>query len=275
MLPQLCLANKAGKDRLPSMRLRILAWLGVVGMLGLGAWILGAWGAVLGTILVLTSYARAAYSREERFLRELGPLQAATPGLARSFQRVLEEEAPTGSAGPELWLRQDSVPNAFWGRGPGTSGFIVLNQGLVEFLSENELRSVLRILLQRVQRRDASDRTLLAVLLLVWVRRLPSPWTQLLLGGRDVKADQEKLLGPASFIRFLLGYPVLRLLVWMARESEPDLSTRDPDPETRLASERLTAGIPPGSHPGMPQVVCSLLALVPARPLFPGMELVH
>lgn len=257
------------------MRLRILAWLGVAGTLGLGAWAWGAWGAVLGTILALSLFARAAYAREERFLRELGPLQAATPGLTRSFQRVLEEELPSTTAGPELWLRQDSVPNAFWGRGPGTPGFIVLNQGLVEFLSENELRLVLRILLQRVQRRDASDRTLVAVLLLAWVKRLPQAWTQLLLGGRDVKADQAKLLGPASFIGFLLGYPGLRLLVWMARESEPALVIQDRDQETRLASERLAAGIAPGSHPGMPQVVCSLLALVPARPLFPGMELVH
>ncbi len=244
-------------------------------MLGLGALAWGAWGGVAGSVLALTLLARAASSREERFLRELGPLVQAPPGLARSFQRVLEESSISVTPGPELWLRQESLPNAFWGRGPGTPGFIVLNQGLVEFLSESELRSVLRILLQRVQRRDSVDRTLVTVLLLAWVRRLPGAWAQLLLGARDVRPSQTHSLGPASFIGFLLGYPGLRLLLWLARESEPEPVASDLDREARLASERLAAGIPSGSHQGMPQVVCSLLALVPARPLFPGMELVR
>jgi Zn-dependent protease with chaperone function len=257
------------------MRLRILAWIGVMGMLGLGAWALGAWGGVAGTVLALTLLARATHAREERFLRELGPLVAAPPGLTRSFQRVLEESSIPVGQGPELWLRQESLSNAFWGRGPGTPGFIVLNQGLVEFLSESELRSVLGILLRRVQRRDSADRTLVAVLLLAWVRRLPATWVQLLLGARDVRPNQAQTLGPASFIGFLLGYPGLRLLLWLARESEPGVVDPDQDREARLASERLAAGLPAGSHQGMPQVVYSLLALVPARPLFPGMELVR
>ena len=244
-------------------------------MLGLGAWALGAWGGVAGTVLALTLLARATQAREERFLRELGQLVAAPSGLVRSFQRVLEESSIPAAQGPELWLRQESLPNAFWGKGPGTRGFIVLNQGLVEFLSENELRSVLGILLQRVQRRDSADRTLVAVLLLAWARRLPEAWVQLLLGARDVRPNQAQSLGPASFIGFLLGYPGLRLLLWLARESEPGGVDRDQEPEARLASERLAAGLPQGSHQGMPQAGCSLLALVPARPLFPGMELVR
>ncbi len=244
-------------------------------MLGPGALAWGAWGGVAGTVLALTLLARAASSREERFLRELGPLVQAPPGLVRSFQRVLEEASSSVTSGPELWLRQESLPNAFWGKGPGTPGFIVLNQGLVEFLSESELRSVLRILLQRVQRPDSVDRTLVTVLLLAWVRRLPGAWVQLLLGARDVRPSQAHTLSPISLMGFLLGYPGIRLLLWLARESEPSRAESGLDQEALLASERLAAGIPPGSHQGMPQVVCSLLALVPARPLFPGMELVR
>ena len=85
------------------MRLRILAWIGVMGMLGLGAWALGAWGGVAGTVLALTLLARATHAREERFLRELGPLVAAPPGLTRSFQRVLEESSiPVGAGARAL-----------------------------------------------------------------------------------------------------------------------------------------------------------------------------
>ncbi len=246
------------------MRAGLLNLILILPWVVLGFWIGGPWGALGGGIGAVGLVRGLSFVSHRALLAALPGSQAASLALTRSYGRVLEEGGePSADAGvPKLVEYMDPVPNAFWGRSSGGDAVIAVSRGLITLLSENELRSVLRELDQRVRRKDAQLRTWSVALAMGWSRLMPQGWSALLLTGRRPAADATRALGPARLLGFLAGYPVLRFLGWCAGP-QPALPQGDPAWDSALRKLDQVGRAVPFALPAP----LSWLSLAPARPL--------
>ena len=159
-----------------------------------------------------------ASTAERTVVQSLADVQVASPGTCHSVNRVTREEL--GVTTPEVYEVAESAPNALIARFGGGAGRIILTQGLLASISEEELRVVIRALVLRLRSPLLSRQTFCASLahrLLQWA---PEGWTRFVLAGESPSAVDPDRLPPLAFLGFLLIYPWARFLIWCGNSAE-------------------------------------------------------
>lgn len=127
---------------------------------------------------------------------------------AHSISAILEISEPL----PRLLVFADPSPNALAVRSLGGRGTILLSQGLISLLNEDELREVLILCLLRLKQSSIVFQSFCAILAIWALGFAPRPWVNLVFAGKTLSTREEQLLSPVSGVGFLVFFPVARFI---------------------------------------------------------------
>jgi hypothetical protein len=175
---------------------------------------LGPRAFILCPALVLAGTLAFWFSLESRLIAFCEAEEIPSPGLSHSYRRALEEAA---FAGPPPGLRVIPSPTLqlLIVRSLGGTGLVLVSQGVLGLLSENELRALLSRAALRTKRPDTPARSLASWIALLLLGNAPSQWLSV---TYEVAPDRAApgTLTPASVFRFLLFLPLIRFFVAMS-----------------------------------------------------------
>lgn len=166
------------------------------------AWLLLALFLVTGCAV----YAESGICRLYRARRDV------PDSLRRSLDRVL---ASLGGGAPRVVSFCDPAPQALVVRGLGRRGTILLSEGLLGALTEDELRTVLSVGVSRLRSRGICFQSLCAWLAHLTLELAPESWLQLIFG--EVRWHPN--LGALGAVRFLILFSVAKFYVGVGRVS--------------------------------------------------------
>lgn len=177
-------------------------------------WVRGlVMGVVLGLLLILVAALRA----ESGLLKAYRVRTEAPAGASRSLERVMECAELTGKQ-PKIFSFSDPAPQALVVRSPGSVGSILVSEGLLGVLTEDELRHLLLSCVTRLRARGIRFQSLCAWMAHIALEFAPRPWIELLFG--ELRWHEE--LGALGALRFVLAYSVARFFVRLGRVFEND-----------------------------------------------------
>ncbi len=166
----------------------------------------GVYGGVLG-LCVAIFIARAS---ESWILWIHG---ATTEGVSASWIRYLEQ-AGGRKAIPRVLVYPHPFPQVWLARGLFcTQGTVLLSQGLISSLNEDELRVILRQAQRKLSRIQIPLLSYDFILLSVLLRWIPMGWVDLLFSQRRITPQENRTLSPWSLAVFSIIFPPLRALV--------------------------------------------------------------
>jgi heat shock protein HtpX len=183
-----------------------------------GAALGGRRAAVAGALLGLAALLTATLTAESGLMRVYGVSKAASGAensLRFSLQRVIES---VGGPSPAAVCFKELSPQALLIRGGFGPGVILVSEGLVGSLSEEELRVILTEGVLGLRRRGQTLRTVCVWLAHGLLSLAPVPWVELLFGELRWHED----LGVLSALRFTLMYSVARFLLRRGRMNPVD-----------------------------------------------------
>jgi hypothetical protein len=131
------------------------------------------------------------------------------PGLERSLSRV---GGPAHGSFPRVLVFPDPAINVLVARSLGSSGSILVSQGLLNAAGEEDLRDILAESLQRIEKPEILLRSYCAMMACAVLELAPQSWVRAALGGMSGKG-KSKESGPLSFLGFIMAFPVAR--AWM------------------------------------------------------------
>jgi hypothetical protein len=209
-------------------RLIILARLGAIILflclppLWVGAGLFGVRGACCGVITALIGMVIVASLAERSVSRAHFAGKNIPKGLSRTLAIAME-----GQPGkvPHILIFADPSPNALLIRSLGGRGTILLSQGLIALLSEEELRSVLRLCVSRIREPGIVLQSFCCTLVVWALNFAPYAWVNLVFEGRELSSSDERFLGPFSALGFLVLFPAVRFFITFGR---PPLRNQQP-----------------------------------------------
>ncbi len=173
------------------------------------------YGAVLGMVV---SFLVARFS-DRGMVRILG---ASEKGMSTSWRRSLASlslGSLSEAAAPEILVYPDPFPQVWLVRGLFRSrGVVLISQGLMSSLKEEDLRVLLRQMLIKMPACRTALLSYDSFLLLILLKGVPAGWVELLFSKRKLNAREEELLSPLRLLGFSLVFPLLRLLIWYVVE---------------------------------------------------------
>lgn len=208
-------------------RLVFLALLFILPPAGIGALLPWGWkSAIGGAGLGFGLFLWTGFSIERIVRRAVGAFRAPPQGLLRTLERSLER-APFPA--PQLLVYEDPSPNALIlrslrsGRSWGGSGTLLVSQGLIQHLSEEELREVFKYSARLAIQPEALLRSYVAVAMCLLLRFAPDAWIKMVWAGRPGSRLRRRTdrLTPASFLEFILVLPWVRGLHRIAGGRSP------------------------------------------------------
>ena len=163
-----------------------------------------AW--VASTLVALGLWV-TVWVRADIWLARMHQVQAAAPGLEASLKRTLFESG-LGSQSIRLGSLPDPAPNAIVWRAPGKGTRLVLSQGLLERLDEEELRAVLVHAVRRSRQSSLPVTTFMVAIATRLLAFAPTPWTDALISTRSGENPKRaSMTVPGFFVfSFLTGY---------------------------------------------------------------------
>lgn len=197
------------------VRLFLLVSLLTVPFTGLGGAFFGIKGAILGTVIVWLGLFFAALWAEKGIARAHGATSQVPKGLARSLDRVLMEEK--SSLRPRVMVYSDASPNALAIASLGGPGTILLSQGLIALLNEEELRVVLLLCLSRLKESGIRFQSFCSILAVWALGFAPPAWVGLVFSGKVLSKSDEGLLHPPAVVGFLVVFPLARLFLRLGK----------------------------------------------------------
>lgn len=120
------------------------------------------------------------------------------------FAAVEEQAGRAGIPMPRVCISELSIPNAFaFGRGVG-DGRVCVTRGIMDLLSQEELKAVIGHEIGHIKNRDVLTVTLLSVIPMILYR---IAWQTMFMGGRrdDRNAGSLALIGMASFLFYFIS----------------------------------------------------------------------
>ena len=175
-----------------------------------GAALDGRRGAIAGGLLLL-ALLTLAYLAAEPGIRRIYRVHREPPeGVSRSLERVL---AVLGGPAPRVLTISDPAPLALVARGPWSNGAILLTEGLLGALTEEELRELLALAVRRLRGRGIGFQTFCAFVAHQAFELAPRSWVQLLFG--ELRWHDE--LGALSALRFAMVFAGARFFVQLGR----------------------------------------------------------
>jgi hypothetical protein len=136
-------------------------------------------------------------------------------GLHRTLELALSGDIE--KQWPHLLVFSDPSPNALIIRSWGGSGTILVSQGLVALLNEEELRAILQLCVLRLKEPGIAFQSFCFIFALGALSFAPRPWVNLVFTGRTLPRVEERLLGPCSALGFLVLFPVVRFFLYFGR----------------------------------------------------------
>jgi hypothetical protein len=174
----------------------VAAWLGGARAAGIAAGASLLLGALLGLGL------------ERRVRRVLGARRPASSGLARSL-RLSVDQSPR--LDPGLWVYEDPSPNVMLVRGWRAPGALFVSQGLLDLLTEEELRQVLAYCVSEGKRFETFLKSYAAGVLSLMMRAAPRGWVAVLWGRSSWNGQWiRETLSPFSFLFLTMVLPLAR-----------------------------------------------------------------
>lgn len=150
-------------------------------------------------------------ARAERGILSIYRVRREAPeGARRSLARVVER---LGGTAPRIFSFSDPAPQALVARGLGSPGAIVLSEGLLGALNEDELRELLEACIRRIHGRGISLQTVCAWLAHGSLELAPRPWIELLFG----ELRWHESLGVFGALRFIVIFTVARFFTDLGR----------------------------------------------------------
>lgn len=168
-----------------------------------GALLAGTSGVICGGVIGLLGMILIAAYSEHGIAKAYHAEKPIPQGLMRTLQFIDEEGSePT----PHLLVYSDPTPNVFTVRSFGGKGTVLLSQGLVALLNEEELRAILRMCLYRVRKTPLVFQSFCAQLTIWSLASAPQVWVDLVFSGRTLSKEEERLLSPLSTVGFLISF---------------------------------------------------------------------
>lgn len=194
---------------------------------------LGLKGMIPAALLVAGFLFYAALRVEKGLIRIFHARDYRSTGIDHSIELAMESAHPRLSRRPRIMSYPDLLPNAIIIRSLGGNGAVLLSQGLLSQLNEEELRSVLSVCLLRLDQ-PGWVFTSVCSMLAVWTFSIaPRAWTQLAISSRS---NSEQRFTALSLLRFLLLFPLANFFVRLAT---PAQLPRAPDPSAFIAMRKI------------------------------------
>lgn len=169
----------------PLRLIALLSWFAVLPA-GIG-FALAEWqGALAGFVVADFLLILAAVRSEQGLERRLNATAEVPSGLGISFAMAYREAVQDSGfelSRPRIAVFRDPVPAVLVVRGLGSSGVILLSQGLLGILDEKELRAVLRIALHRNEEPEWIFNCLCAYLGSALLGITPRSWRRIFFQG--------------------------------------------------------------------------------------------
>jgi hypothetical protein len=200
------------------LRFTVLVLFIALPIASVGAILAGVWGIVFAAGVSLLGVVYMALSTENLIAKIHRAGSEIPKGLERSLELVLSQQK--NKQAPRVLIFGDPSPNALIVKSWFGSGTILISQGMIALLNEEELRAILKLCLQRLWERGSSFQSLCALLALFTLSFAPHSWIHLFFAGRALRKEEEVLLSPLSGMRFFALYPATRLFVYLGKTSK-------------------------------------------------------
>jgi heat shock protein HtpX len=190
----------------------------------LGAALARVRGLIVAETLLFVFLFLAAIRSEIGILKIYAVREEEPLGARRSLERVLARMSGATAAKPRVRVFNDTVPQALVARGLGSSGSILLSEGLLGILSEQELRELLEACVTRLRGRGMVFQSLCAWMAHRVLELAPRSWIELLFG----ELRWSERLGALSALRFLALASIARFFVSLSKFTTPAVSFNAP-----------------------------------------------
>ena len=216
-------------SQLVKNQLKTVALLGALSVLliGLGAWISPGYLWFFVGLAVLMNV--GSYFFSHKIVLAMNRAQPADPNQLPGLHRMVDELArEAGIPKPRIYIVNDPAPNAFaTGRNP-KNGVVAVTTGILDILSERELRGVLAHELAHIRNRDILVASIAAMIATV-ITSIGSmlQWSALLggMGGRDQDRGAGSVFGALALaILAPIAATVIQLAISRSREYLADAS---------------------------------------------------
>ena len=142
-----------------------------------------------------------------------------SPGLSRYLKELNHSKRDAMGRPPRILIYPNPIPQFLMARGLFCSkGTLILSQGLMSSLREEELRILLRQAIKMLPKMQTCFLSYDTVVLLILLRVIPAGWVDLLLSQRRLTPTEEKSLTPLNFAAFSVVFPTIRVLVRFVME---------------------------------------------------------
>ena len=177
----------------------------------------GITGAALGISFSSLGLVAFAFYSEKGMPKAYHAHLETSKGLSRSLALVgvEKQEKP-----PQVFIFPDPLPQLLVVRSLGGSGTLLMSQGLMVLLNEEELRAVLGRSLFHLQERGLVFQSFCSILAIWILGFAPRSWRGLIFGGRTLEGSEERNLGSISALGFLILFPVVRLLLKLSKPAK-------------------------------------------------------
>jgi hypothetical protein len=149
-----------------------------------------------------------------------------THGLSRTLERAAQEGRDSQLS---LYVFPDPLPDALCLRSLGSQGTILVSQGLLSILNEQELRAVLRRCMKKVSHPGIYFLSFYTVLSIIILKLAPRSWADLIFSGKPLTRLDEFKLSPGTGILFVILFPLIQMLLDLSRLPFPKSNSKRPD----------------------------------------------
>ncbi|MGZ3698427.1 MAG: hypothetical protein ACXWP5_09845, partial [Bdellovibrionota bacterium] len=177
------------------------------------AWCVLGWQAASVTALGIFIFLILCATFAERpIIGAHGPCLPAASGIERSLEHATQGD---GIRLPRVLIYENPLPNALVVRGMFGRGTVLLSQGLISLLREEELRQTLAGCLEELDQPGMVFRSTCSALAAICLRLAPAKWVGFMAGA--LQSDSAEVLSPQSGLGFLLVFPLLRFFLDLGR----------------------------------------------------------
>jgi heat shock protein HtpX len=208
----------------------------------LGTALGGCSGAFIGVVLSLGSVLLVALT-SEYLIAKVYQARAEIPrGLSRSLELTLSN-IPGKRKLPKLLIYSDPAPNILVIRSLGGSGSVLVSQGLIALLNEEELRAVFQFCLGRISTLGIVFQSVCSLLALWILTVSPHTWVNLVFVGRTLPSREEALLSPFSALSFFVLFPLAQFFLNLGRFPKRRKEISQPESTFSRAMQKISLSI--------------------------------
>ncbi len=174
---------------------------------GIGFFLKNWLGAAIGFSGVVIMMAAVAMTVEKRMIRFYRAVSTQSLGLMQSLRGVMQQSC-AGMPIPRFYTYVDPIPRFCCIRAWGSQGTILMSQGLLARLDEEELRKILKLSVFKLNQSTVFLYTFYSVLIILCLQWVPPSWRKIFFQKeRMIAQTQTSSFHPLTTLKFLLFLP--------------------------------------------------------------------